>query len=189
MVDAVKEKKLSSTGISIFYLAFITLMIFLLSCPPGWAQDDKEDSKTTDLGDIIVTSTKMSTEVDKIPTNVSVVSREEIEQYPGHYNALTLLQELNIPGLYLPHSPVDIDISVSSRGSELTQWGMRLMINGIELNNGNGAMRPGRLAVHDIERIEIIKTPSAEYGDQAMGGVINIITRKAKKPLEGCNPI
>ena len=184
MHSAAKKKGLNSTGISIFYFAFITLMILLLSCSPGWAEDDTKDQKIIDLGDIIVTSTKMNTEVDKIPTNISVISREEIEQYPGHYNAITLLQELNIPGLYLPHSPADIDVSVSSRGSEVTQWGMRVMINGIELNNGNGAIRPGRLAVHDIERIEIIKTPSAEYGDQAMGGVINIITRVAKKTLE-----
>jgi len=61
---------------------------------------------------------------------------------------------------------------------------MKVMINGIEFNPGIGYIRSGRLAVHDIERIEVTKTPSAEYGDQAIGGVINIITRKAKKPLE-----
>ncbi len=184
MFDAVKEKGLRSNRISIFYVAFITLMILFLSGSAGWARDDKNDLNAADLGEIIVTSTKMNTQVDKIPTNITVISKEEIEKYPGHYNPLTLLREMNIPGLFFPANSVDADISVSSRGSEVSQWGMLVMVNGIEFNNGTGAMRAGRLAVHDIERIEIIKTPSAEYGDQALGGVINIITRQAKAPLE-----
>ncbi len=184
MFDAVKKKGLRSNHISTSYITFITLMLLLLSSSAGWARDDRKDSNATDLGEIIVTSTKMNTEVGKIPTNITVIFREEIEKYPGHYNPLTLLREMNIPGIFFPTNSVDADVSVSSRGSEVSQWGMLVMVNGIELNNGAGAMRAGRLAVHDIERIEIIKTPSAEYGDQALGGVINIITRQARTPLE-----
>ncbi|MCI5182497.1 MAG: hypothetical protein D3921_08270, partial [Candidatus Electrothrix sp. AW1] len=29
--------------------------------------------------------------------------------------------------------------------------------------------------MHDVERIEVIKTASAEYGDQAVGGIINVV--------------
>ncbi len=186
MHKAAKGKKLRSNSISIIYFTYILIINALFSCPPVWAEDDKNDKKSINIGDITVTATKMSTEVDKIPTNLNVISREEIEKYPGHYNALTLLREANIPGLYFPGNSggSNADISVSSRGSEVSHWGMKVMINGIEFNRGNGYMRAGRLAVHDIERIEITKTPSAEYGDQAIGGVINIITRVATNPLE-----
>ncbi|MCG8550488.1 MAG: TonB-dependent receptor [Desulfobacterales bacterium] len=134
-----------------------------------------------------MTATKMSTKVDKIPTNIAVISSEELKKYPGHYNALTVLKEANVPGLYFPGNASGSgngDISISTRGSEVSYWGMKVMINGVEFNRGNGYIRAGRLAVHDIERIEITKTPSAEYGDQALGGVINIITRAAEKPAE-----
>jgi iron complex outermembrane receptor protein len=185
MYNTAKGKGLGSNCVSTFCFAFISILAALIICPPVWAADDEKDKKSTNIGDITVTSTKMSTEVDKMPTNITVISREEIEKYPGHYNAITLLRDLNIPGLFFPISSVDVDIAVSSRGSDVSNWGMRAMINGIELNNGNGFMRAGRLAVHDIERIEITKTPSAVFGDQAIGGVINIITRVAKEPLEG----
>ena len=99
-----------------------------------------------------------------------------------------MLETANIPGLFFSNNVFgggSASTSISTRGSEASSWGMKVMINGIELNRGNGNISASRMAVHDIERIEITKTPSAEYGDQATGGVINIITRAADKPVEG----
>nr|WP_319396287.1 TonB-dependent receptor [uncultured Desulfobacter sp.] len=135
-----------------------------------------------------MTATKFTTQLDKIPTNISLISREELDKFPGHYNAITVLEAANIPGLFFSNNVFgggSASTSISTRGSEVSSWGMKVMINGIELNRGNGNISAGRMAVHDIERIEITKTPSAEYGDQATGGVINIITRAADKPVEG----
>ncbi len=187
MHNATEGKGLRTNSVSKFCFTYIIIMIWLFFCPHVWAADDKKDKKCANLGDIIVTATKMATEVDKIPTNITVISREEIEKHPGHYNAISLLRDLNIPGLYFTGSDrgaTSGDVSMSSRGGEVSNWAMKVMINGIEFNPGIGYIRSGRLAVHDIERIEVTKTPSAEYGDQAIGGVINIITRKAKGPIE-----
>lgn len=187
MYNTAKGEGLGRNSVSTFCFAFIIMFVSLFLCQPVWAADDKKDKKSTSIGDITVTSTKMATEVDKIPTNITVISREEIEKYPGHYNVLTLLREANIPGLYIPSNAWGSgngDLMTSTRGSEVYNWGMKVMINGVEFNRGNGYIRAGRLAIHDIERIEITKTPSAVYGDQAMGGIINIITRVAKEPLE-----
>jgi iron complex outermembrane receptor protein len=187
MHNTTEGKELRSNSVSIFCFAYILVMICFFFCPPVWAADDKKDKKCTNIGDMIVTATKMSTEVAKTPTNIAVISREEIERYPGHYNAISLLKDLNIPGFYFTgtdRGSTSGDVSMSSRGGEVSNWAMKVMINGIEFNPGIGYVRSGRLAVHDIERIEITKIPSAVYGDQAIGGVINIITRTAKEPLE-----
>nr|WP_320191246.1 TonB-dependent receptor [uncultured Desulfobacter sp.] len=177
------KKLCSHTGL-IVCLANIMIITILIPVLPSWAKEDKTDVQ---IGDIVVTATKMSTEVDKIPTNITVITHEEIEKYPGHYNALTVLQEANIPGLYFPANGSgggNAEVGISTRGNEISPWGTKVMINGVEFNRGNGYVRAGRLAIHDIERIEVTKTPSAEYGDNALGGVINIITRKAKDPVE-----
>ena len=99
MHNAAKGKGLRINSVSISCFVFI-VVVMLLSCPPGWAGDDKKAKKSTDIGDITVTSTKMATEVDKIPTNIIVIPREEIEKYPGHSNAISLLRDLNLPGMY-----------------------------------------------------------------------------------------
>ncbi len=169
-------------------LVYTIAIVTCLLGGPVWAKDDNEASSNIQLGDITVTATKISTQVDKIPTNISVISREELKKLPGHYNALTVLEQANIAGLFFSSNVFgggSASTSMSTRGSEASSWGMKVMINGIELNRANGNISAGRLAVHDIERIEITKTPSAEYGDQAIGGVVNIITRAAEQPVEG----
>ena len=170
-----------------FALILGAIVVVLLCSQTVYAKGDSTDNSGTTLGQVVVTATKMATEVDKIPSNIAVIPREELEKYPGHYNALTLLRDLNIPGMYFvgtDRGSSSGDISMSSRGGEVSNWAMKVMINGIEFNPGIGYIRSGSLAIHDIERIEVTKTPSAEYGDQAIGGVINIITRTAEKPVE-----
>ncbi len=151
----------------------------------GMAENEPAD-KTLQLGEMIVNATKMETALKKIPTNISVISKEQIERYPSNYSIFDILRETNIPGVYMPFSAygIDEDGLVSTRGGEVSAWGMKVLINGIEFNKGNGYIVPPRLALHDVERIEVTKTPSAEYGDQAIGGVINIVTRIAETPLE-----
>ncbi|WPD23349.1 MAG: TonB-dependent receptor [Candidatus Electrothrix scaldis] len=139
------------------------------------------------LDTVTVTASKMKTDIARTPTNIAVISREEIERHPSAATIFELLQQVNVPGVYLPVLPgsLPVDGQLSTRGSESTPWAVRILVNGIEFNKGNGYIVPPRIPTHDIERIEIVKTPSAVYGDQAIYGVINIITRRSDKPLEG----
>ncbi|MCI5183272.1 MAG: hypothetical protein D3921_12310, partial [Candidatus Electrothrix sp. AW1] len=51
-------------------------------------------------------------------------------------------------------------------------------------NKGNGYVVLPRIPLHDVERIEVIKTASAEYGDQAVGGIINVVTATSSERVE-----
>lgn len=75
-------------------------------------------------------------------------------------------------------------------GSSLSMQGMsgdkvKILIDGIPVNGReNGNVNLGQLNLNNVERIEMIQGPmSVVYGTDALGGVINIITKKEKKPL------
>ena len=86
-----------------------------------------------------------------------------------------------------------LNIRVSSDqvlGSSMEMQGVggdkvKILIDGIPVNGReNGSINLGQLNLNNVERIEMIQGPmSVVYGTDALGGVINIITKKEKKPL------
>ena len=125
----------------------------------------------------------MESDVYNMPTNVTVVTKEDLEKYAAR-DITDLLKQ--VPGLKifgLGYGSPSIGF-YSTRGSEPDIRGVKIMVNGIDWSKGSGMFSPPRVPIDDIERIEIIKTPSAMYGDQGSGGVINIITRVSDKPIE-----
>jgi iron complex outermembrane receptor protein len=77
---------------------------------------------------------------------------------------------------------------VTLRGLGGDEQGRTLvLVDGVPLNKGDtGGVNWSRLNPDDVERIEVFHGPgSSIYGNNAMGGVINIITRKPSKPFEG----
>jgi vitamin B12 transporter len=72
------------------------------------------------------------------------------------------------------------------RGAEANQ--VMVMIDGIRANDiaGDDAYNFANLTSYDIERVEVLRGPqSALYGSDAIGGVINVITRQANQPFSG----
>ena len=76
-------------------------------------------------------------------------------------------------------------------GANLTMQGLggdkiKVLIDGLPVNGReNGNIDLGQLSLNNVARIEIVQGPmSVLYGSDALGGVINIITAKPKKPLE-----
>lgn len=127
---------------------------------------------------IIVTATRTAQTVDETISPVIVISRENLETQTGAEIADIL------------HHYAGIDIGRNGGPGQQTSIFIRgansnhtlVMIDGININPdiGNAPLQNIRLDM--IERIEIIKGPrSTLYGSQAIGGVINIITRKAKE--------
>ena len=133
------------------------------------------------LDTILVTATKTDKKVEDAPGNVTVINREELTKQ----NIQTVDDALNtLPGLFVKRSKglMDATPSMSMRGFQGDQYTL-ILLDGQPLNDAyTGGVEWGTLPVSNIERIEVVRGGgSALYGGNAMGGVINIITRDPDK--------
>jgi len=102
----------------------------------------------------------------------AIVSKEKITEM-GAKNAAEVLQ--NIPGVTVTEHPME---GVSMQGFSGAY--VKVLIDGVAVGGDVGGASPiALIPASDIDHIEIVKgASSALYGSDAMGGVINIITKK-----------
>ncbi len=127
------------------------------------------------LGTTVVTATRTETELDEVLAPVIVITRDELERSLAP-DVASLLQF---------HAGLDIGrnggpgqvTSVFIRGTDSNH--ATVLVDGVRINPGTiGGAQIQNVAPEAIERIEIVKGPrSSLYGTDAIGGVINIITR------------
>ncbi|MCD5401659.1 TonB-dependent receptor plug domain-containing protein, partial [candidate division NPL-UPA2 bacterium] len=133
-----------------------------------------------DLGEIVVTATRRPQPIGGISASVTVIDAEEIAER-GEITVLEVLREL--PGLDVVQSggPGAIT-SVFLRGAESGHT--LVLVDGVRVNSPTTGMFDfANLTVDNIERIEIVRGPqSTLHGSSAMGGVINIITKRGVGP-------
>lgn len=141
---------------------------------------------TLKIDEVIVTGTKTSRNIKEVPGRVSVIKADNIE-----FSAIQQADDLlrTVPGINVNRStgiysqrPV-----VTLRGLSGDEQSRTLvLINGVPVNTSDeGGVNWNRINPFDIERIEVFKGPgSSLYGSNAMGGVINIITKKPSQPQE-----
>jgi outer membrane receptor for ferrienterochelin and colicins len=132
------------------------------------------------LSQIVVTATKTNKKLKDTPVITKVINSKQIENM-GISNVNEALS-LEIPGLDFQEVGYGTDINLQGLGAK----NILILIDGELLAGENGNnIDYSRLNTNNIERIEIIKgASSALYGSQAMGGVINIITKKTSKKIE-----
>ncbi len=136
---------------------------------------------------VVVTATRSKRNFNEVPGRIEVITRKEIDQIPAQKidDIIKHISGVNVSrsaGLF------SMRPTVTLRGLSGDEQGRTLvLVDGVPLNKGDtGGVNWNRLDSDQIERIEIYKGPgSSLYGNNAMGGVINIITRKPKKSLEG----
>ncbi len=168
----------SSLGCSVFAatLSIITVSI-ITTAAPAFA----EEQASSEVDQIVVTGTRLETTQRTDGSSVTVITEQELED--GQYrNAIDALQQ--VPGLDIVQSGgPGGNAAIFLRGADSGQT--LIMLDGIELNNPaspNRAFNMANLTLENIERIEIIRGPqSTIYGSDAMGGVINLISKKATK--------
>ncbi len=134
---------------------------------------------------VVVTATGVPTPARQIAAGVTVIDRATIEQR-GYTDLVEALS--TVPGLRVAQSGgAGSQASVFIRGTNSNH--VLVLRDGIPINDPadpGGAFNFGDDTLNDIERIEIIRGPmSGLYGSGAIGGVINLITRKAAGPLHG----
>ncbi len=137
-----------------------------------------DDSPVEVLDRVVVTATRSDTGFVSTPALVTVITQEEI-QASGATHLVDVLR--TIGGIQISDLFGDgTDASIGLRGfSETAQQNTLIMIDGRRLNNvDNGLPDLNTVALESIERIEIITGSAGTlYGDKAIGGVINILTR------------
>lgn len=134
-----------------------------------------------DKNEIVVTPFRTESSIGQVGSAVTVIRREEIEKW----GAQTLADVLRAaPGVSVTQNGGPAGLAtLRLRGAEARH--SMVMIDGVRIGDPSstgGEFDFSALAANDIERIEILRGPqSALYGSEAMGGVVNIITRKGKR--------
>lgn len=127
---------------------------------------------------VVVTATKTEIDISESPQAISVLTKEEINRNP-HLSLGEIIQRATGVEIsqYGPRGSVSLP---KIRGAEAEQ--VLILINGRRISDAqSGKFDLSNLPVlkDDIERIEVLRgAASALYGADAMGGVINIITKK-----------
>lgn len=135
-------------------------------------------SQPRSLPVLVVSATRSEQIADDVPAASSVVTINEINQR----RVSTVDQALNLtPGGYFRRGKglMDTAANISLRGLP-TMRRTAILLNGIPLNDSyTGSINLASINVDDIERIEVVRGPfSSLYGSNAMGGVINIVSKQ-----------
>lgn len=151
------------------------------------AANAADDLQSTDADQIVVTASNREQQVKEAPASISVITREDLERLPYREVTDALLE---IPGVTVTAGEGNSrDISIrgmSPQYSLILVDGKRLSSRESRTNGGNvseGGLLP---PLEAIERIEVVRGPmSSLYGSDAMGGVVNVITRRIADEWNG----
>ncbi|MDR1976191.1 MAG: TonB-dependent receptor [Campylobacteraceae bacterium] len=137
----------------------------------------------------VVSASGYEQNIADAPASVYVITKEELEK--KSFNDLMDVLK-NVPGVYVSGGSTGKDILIRGMGRDYTLYLIdgKPMANTNEaysLNGGGAGFAVNTLPpVSMIERIEIVRGPmSSLYGSEAMGGVINIITKKIPQEWSG----
>lgn len=154
-----------------------------LACGVALAQQSPQ------LNDIVVTASGFEQQITSAPASISVIARETLER--GHYQNVTDALR-DVPGVVVTgggRGDNGHDISIRGMPSQYTL----ILVDGRPVNsresrpNGDAGFEQDWLPpLQAIERIEVVRGPmSTLYGSDAIGGVINVITRKVADSWHG----
>jgi vitamin B12 transporter len=160
--------------LSWFRLGRFCLVLPLLASAPVLAQEAIPEERR-----VVVTATRVATPIDEVLASVLVIDRDEIDRSLAG-DAADLLRF---------HAGLEVarnggpgqSTSLFIRGAESNHT--LVMIDGVRINPGTiGQPALQNIAPELIERIEVVKGPrSALYGTDAIGGVVNIVTRRGSR--------
>jgi len=140
-------------------------------------------TNTTELSPVIVTATRSPEPLEATIGDNSVVTRQTIDQTPDASFAQVLARQHGIT--YIDRGGPQSVSAVSVRGTNSKQ--SLVLIDGMRVNSPtNGLPVLNAIPLNAIERIEIVRGASSSiYGADAIGGVINVITRQGgDRPLQ-----
>ncbi|MFW1951182.1 ligand-gated channel protein [Acinetobacter beijerinckii] len=146
----------------------------------AYAAETQTNKDAVQLEKIVVTASGFEQDIKKAAASISVLTQEEINK-KAYRDVTDALKD--VPGVVVTGGGSSSDISIRGMGSAYTVImvdGKKVNTRSVRPNSDNSGIEQGWLPnIGTIERIEVIRGPmSGLYGSDAMGGVINIITKK-----------
>lgn len=162
--------------------AWITWAVLTALTVPAYAAsaDGAADGSAVTTKDVVVTATRTEADVKMVPNTVEVITADDIEKLGATdvYSALRPADNVQIMNTSTGFGHRISMRGMSSDSTLILINGQRTAIEDTETTQNLLAL--DRINVHNIERIEIIRgAASAQYGSDALAGVINIITKKS----------
>ncbi|MDG4716214.1 TonB-dependent receptor plug domain-containing protein [Winogradskyella marincola] len=161
---------LNKNKIYIYFLFFLTASVY--------AQEQKKDSTSVEkLKEVVVVGESNVMSVSKKLFTVGTIKRKDIENVAGNNLADILFNSLNIT----------VNPDASNGRSTVSLFGLdgqytKILIDGVPVVSDNGVgnnIDITQINIDDVERVEIVEgSMGVLYGDNAVAGVINIITKR-----------
>ena len=152
------------------------ILAFIIACHlEAQAQDTMPE---VEVGEVVITATKTETALRDVASSVTIIKEEDIDKK----KAKTVAEAIrDVPGIDVVQTggPGGLT-SVFIRGGNSNHT--LVLIDGVQVNSPTaGLFDFANLTTDNIERIEIVRgAQSTLYGSDAIGGVINIITKRGK---------
>ena len=164
-----------------------SLLAAALVLVPGSAVADSAEGDTphaVPLIDVVITADRVLTDIVSTAAHVSIITTDDIRQ-SGATNVVELLDRQ--PGVSFRSFSNEAQAQVDMRGfGEGSHGRVLVLVDGRRQNNPDiSGINWLSIPIDSIERIEVVRgSESALYGNHAVAGVINIITRTPERPLE-----
>ncbi len=154
------------------------LLAFALLSSAENSGNTAETDGATELEPVVVTATRTPQRLEDTPVITNLITRDEIEA-TGAENVGEVLE--HTAGIIIHRDGHGDGVQLQGLDSEY----VLILVDGEpQVGRIAGKLDMARFAVENVERIEIVKGATASlFGSDALGGVINIITRKATSPF------
>ncbi|HUI28100.1 MAG TPA: TonB-dependent receptor [Candidatus Kryptonia bacterium] len=144
----------------------------------GSVAADERDEKP--LGTVVVTATRSEQPIEQATTSIDVINADEIES--KHADQVSDVLR-DVPGVDVSQSgSPGTSAEVFIRGADADQT--LVLIDGVEANSPTlGQFDFGTLNTDNVDRIEVLRGAGGTlYGSDAVGGVINVLTKRGEGP-------
>ncbi len=169
------------------HLIFSLSLAIILSI--GVKSQDLQDT-TFLIDEVVVTGTRVELSRNLMPQNITVIKEKELNEYQE--SAVFPLLSRRTPGVFVTeHAVMGFGVGSNTSAGLMTVRGIGgipntqvlMMVDGHPQYMGLfGHPLPNSYVASDLERVEILRGPgSILYGSNAMGGVVNMITKKQKE--------
>lgn len=162
------------------YGCLVCAVLFAFTAAQAQIDEEIDSTEIVGLDNVVITGQYSAQSIDKSIYQVEVISQQDIKNMAGNTVADVLNQNLNI--LITPNGNTgDSQAQIMGLGGEYT----KILVDNIPLVGDNGmgiSIDLTKINLDNVERIEIVKgAMGVDYGNNALAGVINIITKKSNK--------